>query len=139
MSRKTLYVIDDGLVYAGRSYVRGDVIALDSAAEQQLLEEKRVSTTESPAAAPAGADPAATAPSIGDVSTEDLVAELEARDDYTPPAPFDYDKLKVEQLEQVIEARKAALEVTGTGKDGDVVKADLVKTLTDADAALAAS
>lgn len=139
MSRKTLYVIDDGLVYAGRSYARGDVIALDSAAEQQLLEEDRVSTTEPKDSAPADVGQIeGTAPSIADVPTADLIAELGGRDDYEAPTatpePPDYDKLKVDQLEQLITDRTAALEPKGTGDGGKVVKADLVAALTAADA-----
>jgi pyruvate/2-oxoglutarate dehydrogenase complex dihydrolipoamide acyltransferase (E2) component len=43
----------------------------------------------------------------------------------------DYSKLQVEDLEQLAEER--GLEVEGTGKDGNVVKADLVKALQHSD------
>lgn len=144
MSAKTLYVTDDGLVYNGRSYRRGDVIALDKATEQLLLEDDRVSTTEPTDPAPAAVDPAAApAPekTIADFSDEDLLAAVTERDIAPAPAPrapFNWDSLDKPDLETALEARKAALEVAGTGKGGDVLKADLVKTLATSDAALEA-
>jgi hypothetical protein len=45
-----------------------------------------------------------------------------------------YDDAKKDELEQLIEARAAALVPEGTGNNGDIVKADLVKALQAADA-----
>lgn len=43
----------------------------------------------------------------------------------------DYGAMNVEDLQALVDERE--LEVTGTGKDGNVVKADLVKALQDSD------
>jgi hypothetical protein len=44
----------------------------------------------------------------------------------------DYDKLDVEELEKLLNERELSVEA-GSGKDGTVVKADLVKALQEAD------
>jgi hypothetical protein len=57
----------------------------------------------------------------------------------TRPLAVDYDELDKEKLEELIEGRvKVLAEIEGTGSGGNVVKADLVKALGDADALAAA-
>jgi hypothetical protein len=62
---------------------------------------------------------------------EELQKELEAA---TAPQAFPYDKLTPEALQAEADKR-AVTPLTGTGSNGNVVKADLVKALTEADAA----
>jgi hypothetical protein len=56
----------------------------------------------------------------------------------SPPAPVDYDNLEastVEVLQAEVDRRREAgetIEVEGTGQDGNVLEADLVKALQDA-------
>lgn len=45
--------------------------------------------------------------------------------------PVNYEKLKVEELEELVKERE--LSVTGTGENGKVLKDDLIKALQDAD------
>jgi hypothetical protein len=52
-------------------------------------------------------------------------------------AATDYEKLEVDDLAKRVEDRD--LKAEGTGKDGAIVKADLIKALEDADAAEAAA
>jgi hypothetical protein len=50
----------------------------------------------------------------------------------TTPPTADYDAMNVDYLETEVDRRRAAgrqIDVKGTGKDGNVVKADLVKAL----------
>lgn len=70
--------------------------------------------------------------------TADRVGEDPGAD--TPPgttAPTrDYEEMNVDALEAEVERRRAAggeVTVEGTGKDGNVVKADLIKALQDSD------
>jgi len=62
------------------------------------------------------------------------LVELLADEEGEAPAAVSYDGLDKESLEQVIEDRKKALEPEGSGKDGNVVKTDLVKALEACDA-----
>jgi hypothetical protein len=77
---------------------------------------------------------------VRDTLPDTAAATGEDPDAETPPgttAPTrDYDAMNVDDLEDEVERRRAAgdvVEVTGTGKDGNVVKADLVKALQDSD------
>ncbi len=147
MSRSRYYVLDE-LLYNGRAFGRGEEIVIaDKATRDQLLDEGRISTTKpSPAVTvtdeATGASVEIAAPDITSFSDEDLLAEVEARNiapAAADPDPVDYDKLNKGDLEKMIETRRHALEVEGTGDKGAIVKDDLVRTLAAADAALAAS
>jgi hypothetical protein len=54
----------------------------------------------------------------------------EAADEQSSSSP-DYGAMNVEELQALVDERE--LEVAGTGKDGNVVKADLVKALQNSD------
>jgi hypothetical protein len=136
MARK-LYTTE-GLLFNGLAYERGDEIAVESdPVRDQLLDEGRISTTKpspEPLLGPTS-DAAAPTVTLSDFSDEDLLAEVERRElvvTSIEASITNYADQDKEDLEKLVVERE--IEVTGTGKDGNVVKADLVKALEAADA-----
>jgi hypothetical protein len=141
---KTLYTQDD-LLHDGRVVPAGtDVSELDpplNDEDVELLEESGQVAGKRPSEAPDPVD------ALSAVSDADLLAECQARGIFPPDENVvanasdesggtDYGKQTVTELEETADHR--GLEVEGTGKDGKVLKQDLVDALAADDAAQSA-
>lgn len=120
-----LYVTDT-LLFEGREHRRGDLVNVSDEQAELLLEEGRLSENEPEPLPPAAPDDPQTVPEL-QALVASLRAELAEARGGEPSEGGSYDGQSKDDLQA--EADRRELDVQGTGSNGNVTKADLVKAL----------